>query len=168
MIMAKNSILFRAWYYFRMGWSTYFAFILAAVNTLTVTYFLAIENYPSLKSIFPSFEMYILIIITVGVPILITIGYAHFKRTQAFKSEIDVMIESNPYQRRNTVNNEINLRINLQLIQLLTKLLNNEKLDPAEYDNLKNLTKIFEDFTKNRTFVNNSDIDFIKKEIREK
>ena len=68
----------------------------------------------------------------------------------------------------NTVNNEINLRINLQLIQLLTKLLNNEKLDPAEYDNLKNLTKIFEDFTKNRTFVNNSDIDFIKKEIREK
>ena len=168
MIMVKNSMLFRAWYYFRMGWSTYFAFILAAVNTLTVTYFLAIENYPSLKSIFPSFEIYISIIISVGVPILISIGYAHFKRTQAFKSEIDVMIESNPYQRRNTVNNEINLRINLQLIQLLTKLLNNEKLDPAEYENLKNLTKIFEDFTKNRKFLNNSDIDFIKKEIREK
>lgn len=161
-------MLFRAWYYFRMGWSTYFAFILAAVNTLTVTYFLAIENYPSLKSIFPSFEIYISIIISVGVPILISIGYAHFKRTQAFKSEIDVMIESNPYQRRNTVNTEINLRINLQLIQLLTKLLNNEKLDPAEYENLKNLTKIFEDFTKNRKFLNNSDIDFIKKEIREK
>ena len=161
-------MLFRAWYYFRMGWSTYFAFILAAVNTLTVTYFLAIENYPSLKSIFPSFEIYISIIISVGVPILISIGYAHFKRTQAFKSEIDVMIESNPYQRRNTVNTEINLRINLQLIQLLTKLLNNEKLDPAEYENLKNLTKIFEDFTKYRKFLNNSDIDFIKKEIREK
>ena len=52
--MNKNNLLFRAWYYFRMGWSTYFAFILAAINTLTVTYFLAIDNYPSLKSVFLS------------------------------------------------------------------------------------------------------------------
>ena len=166
--MYKNSVPFRAWYYFRMGWSTYFAFILAAINTLTVTYFLAIDNYPSLKSIFPSFEIYILIIVSVGIPVLITIGYAHFKRTQAFKSEIDVMIESNPYQRRNTVNNEINLRMNLQLMKLLTKLVNNEKLDTSESENLKKLIKTYEEFTENRSFVNNSDIDFIKKEIQEK
>jgi len=166
--MSKNSVPFRAWYYFRMGWSTYFAFILAAINTLTVTYFLAIDNYPSLKLIFPSFEIYILIIVSIGIPILIIIGYAHFKRTQAFKSEIDVMIESNPYQRRNTVNNEINLRVNLQLMKLLTKLVNNEKLDTSESENLKKLIKTFEEFTENRSFVNNSDIDFIKKEIQEK
>tara|TARA_A100001037_G_C14950199_1_gene544647 strand:+ start:166 stop:621 length:456 start_codon:yes stop_codon:yes gene_type:complete len=151
-----------------MGWSTYFAFILAAINTLTVTYFLAIDNYPSLKSVFPSFEVYIIIIVTVGVPILIAIGYAHFKRTQAFKSEIDVMIESNPYQRRNTVNNEINLRMNLQLVKLLTKLLNNEKLETKEHDKLKELIETYQEFTKNRTFLNNSDIDFIKKEIQDK
>ena len=166
--MSKNSVPFRAWYYFRMGWSTYFAFILAAINTLTVTYFLAIDNYPSLKLIFPSFEIYILIIVSIGIPLLIAIGYAHFKRTQAFKSEIDVMIESNPYQRRNTVNNEINLRVNLQLMKLLTKLVNNEKLDTSESENLKKLIKTFEEFTENRSFVNNSDIDFIKKEIQEK
>mgnify|MGYP001336099613 FL=1 len=166
--MSKNSVPFRGWYYFRMGWSTYFAFILAAINTLTVTYFLAIDNYPSLKLIFPSFEIYILIIVSIGIPILIVIGYAHFKRTQAFKSEIDVMIESNPYQRRNTVNNEINLRVNLQLMKLLTKLVNNEKLDTSESENLKKLIKTFEEFTENRSFVNNSDIDFIKKEIQEK
>ena len=166
--MSKNSVPFRGWYYFRMGWSTYFAFILAAINTLTVTYFLAIDNYPSLKLIFPSFEIYILIIVSIGIPVLITIGYAHFKRTQAFKSEIDVMIESNPYQRRNTVNNEINLRVNLQLMKLLTKLVNNEKLDTSESENLKKLIKTYEEFTENRSFVNNSDIDFIKKEIQEK
>ena len=166
--MSKNSVPFRGWYYFRMGWSTYFAFILAAINTLTVTYFLAIDNYPSLKLIFPSFEIYILIIVSIGIPILIVIGYAHFKRTQAFKSEIDVMIESNPYQRRNTVNNEINLRVNLQLMKLLTKLVNNEKLDTSESENLKKLIKTFEEFTENRSFVNNSDIDFIKKEIQKK
>ena len=166
--MYKNSVPFRAWYYFRMGWSTYFAFILAAINTLTVTYFLAIDNYPSLKLVFPSFEIYILIIVSIGIPILIVIGYAHFKRTQAFKSEIDVMIESNPYQRRNTVNNEINLRVNLQLMKLLTKLVNNEKLDTSESENLKKLIKTYEEFTENRSFVNNSDIDFIKKEIQKK
>tara|TARA_Y100001936_G_scaffold78863_1_gene77256 strand:- start:14504 stop:14959 length:456 start_codon:yes stop_codon:yes gene_type:complete len=151
-----------------MGWSTYFAFVLAAINTLTVTYFLAIDNYPSLKSVFPSFEVYIIIIVTVGIPLLIAIGYAHFKRTKAFKSEIDVMIESNPYQRRNTVNNEMNLRMNLQLIKLLTKIVNNEKLEPNDSENLKKLIKTYDDFTKNRTFVNNSDIDFIKKEIQDK
>ena len=166
--MYKNSVPFRGWYYFRMGWTTYFAFILAAINTLTVTYFLAINNYPSLKLIFPSFEIYILIIVSVGIPVLIAIGYAHFKRTQAFKSEIDVMIESTPYQRRNTVNNEINLRVNLQLMKLLTKLVNDEKLDTSESENLKKLIKTYEEFTENRSFVNNSDIDFIKIEIQRK
>ena len=85
--MDKNTVGFRGWYYFRTGWSTYFAFILAAINTLTVTYFLAIDNYPELKSIFPSFEQYVIIIVVIGIPLLISIGYLHFKRTQAFKSE---------------------------------------------------------------------------------
>ena len=97
--MDKNGIFFRFWYYFRTGWSTYFSFILAAINTLTVTYFLAIDNYPSLKIIFPSFEQYVITIIIIGIPTLVTIGYFHFKRTKAFKSEVDVLIESNPYQK---------------------------------------------------------------------
>ena len=67
--MGKNPG-FRAWFYFRQGWSTYFAFIFAAINTLTVTYYLAIENYPFLKTIFPSFEQYILIVVLVGIPLL--------------------------------------------------------------------------------------------------
>ena len=67
--MPKDNIPFRSWYYFRIGWSTYFAFILAAINTLTVTYFLAIDNYPILKVIFPSFEIYIIIILVIGIPL---------------------------------------------------------------------------------------------------
>ena len=63
-----------------MGWSTYFAFILAAINTLTVTYFLAIDNYPVLKTVFPSFEIYILIVTTIGTPLLILVGYISYKR----------------------------------------------------------------------------------------
>ena len=38
MTVARNSG-FRAWFYFRNGWSLYFAFIFAAINTLTVTYY---------------------------------------------------------------------------------------------------------------------------------
>ena len=112
----KQRTGFRGWFYFRMGWSTYFAFILAAINTLTVTYFLAVDNYPSLKLLFPSFEQYIIIIIAIGLPLLILVGYAHFKsgRRGAFQSEVDILAENNPYQRRNTVNGELNLRLNLK------------------------------------------------------
>ena len=62
----KKNIGFRGWYYFRTGWSVYLAFIFAAINTLTVTYFLVIENYPILKEIFPSFLHYIVIVSMVG------------------------------------------------------------------------------------------------------
>ena len=88
---------FRGWFYFRVGWSTYFAFIFAAINTLTVTYFLAIENYPFMKEIFPSFEQYVIIVVSIGIPLLGFTGYAHYKKTRAFRSEADVWVESNPY-----------------------------------------------------------------------
>ena len=61
---------FRSWFYFRIGWNTYFAFVLAAINTLTITYYLAIENYPVLKDLFPTFEQYVLIVVSIGVPLL--------------------------------------------------------------------------------------------------
>ena len=156
---------FRGWFYFRMGWSTYFAFILAAINTLTVTYFLAIDNYPVLNIIFPSFEFYILIITSIGVPLLIFIGYLHFKRTQAFKSEIDVLIESNPYQRRNTVNAEINLRLNLKILTMMLKISRKESFSESEIQEIEKLSDEIKNFSEKRNIKNNLDIDFIKKEI---
>ena len=134
--MGKNNLMFRAWYYFRQGWSIYFAFILAAINTLTVTYFLAIDNYPSLKSVFPSFEQYVVIIVMIGVPLLITVGYAHYKKTEGFKSEVDVLIESNPYQRRYLVNTEIMLSLQLKLIIVIQEIAKNQDLDQNKIDEL--------------------------------
>ena len=61
----KKNIFFRSWFYFRQGWSVYFAFIFAALNTLIVTYYLAIENAPFLKSLFPSFIEYVVILVTI-------------------------------------------------------------------------------------------------------
>ena len=166
--MGKTNLGFRSWYYFRTGWSTYFAFILAAINTLTVTYFLAIENYPTLKTIFPSFEQYIIIIISIGIPMLVTVGYVHFKRTQAFKSEVDVLIESNPYQKRNTVNGEINLKLNLKVISMLTKISRKEPISEKDLQDLEKLYEKISTFLDNRTFTNDSDLTFLQNEIRKK
>ena len=158
---------FRGWFYFRMGWSTYFAFILAAINTLTVTYFLAVDNYPALKIIFPSFEIYVLIIISIGVPLLIFIGYSHYKKTKAFRSEVDVLVETNPLMRRNVVNTDIILRLNTNLIALILKLSKNA----SNEEELKNVEKIQEEIIeliKNRSLFNNLDIDYVNENIRKK
>ena len=163
----STSTGFRGWFYFRMGWSTYFAFILAAINTLTVTYFLAIDNYPALKIIFPSFEIYVLIIISIGVPLLIFVGYSHYKKTKAFRSEMDVLIESNPFLRRTTVNTDIILRFNVNLINLVLKL-SKDTISEDELNDMKKIQKEITDLIKNRSLFNNLDIDYINKKIREK
>ena len=161
----KQRTGFRGWFYFRMGWSTYFVFILAAINTLTVTYFLAIDNYPVLKSIFPSFEQYAVMMVCIGIPLLILVGYAHFKKTLAYKSEMDVMIESNPYITRNTVNADLSLKLNLKLISLLLRMSNGEKIEKNEIDKIEKLHNEISEFVEKRNFKNDLDIKFVKKEI---
>ena len=135
----RNNLGFRGWFYFRQGWSVYFAFIFAAVNTLTVTYFLAIDNYPFLKDIFPSFIHYVAVIVLIGIPLLVLVGYAHYKRTASFKAEADIHIEANPHLRRILTNTEFMLSMSLQLSELSMKLMNNEKLTSDEMNNLKQL-----------------------------
>ena len=161
----KQRIGFRGWFYFRTGWSTYFVFILAAINTLTVTYFLAIDNYPVLKDIFPTFEQYALIMVSIGIPLLIVVGYFHYKKTLAYKSEMDITVESNPYLSRNTVNADLSLKLNLKLISLLLKMSTGEKIDKNEIDEIEKLHGDILKFVDERTFKNNLDIDFLKKEI---
>jgi len=165
--MKNENIGFRSWYYFRMGWGTYFAFIFAAINTLTVTYFLAIDNYPALSTIFPNFLQYILIISSIGVPLLIIVGYVHYKRTVAFKSEIDIVVESNPYQRRNVVNISLILESILRTNQLLLKLSKNEKLSETEVGEINSKIDEISKFVDSRTFKNASDMQYLQKNVRD-
>ena len=161
----RKSRSFRSWYYFRQGWSTYFAFIFAAINTLTVTYYLAIERYPLLSQIFTSFLQYVLIISAVGVPLLIVIGYAHYKKTGAFKSEADVMVESNPYQCRQLVNLQIILTLTLQISDMILKLSKNEKLTDKQIYEISKLQNDLSSFINKRTFSSQMDSEFLKKEV---
>ena len=138
--MEKN-LGFRGWFYFRTGWATYFAFIVAAINALTVTFFLAIENYPSLSVIFPTFFHYIVIVVGVGVPVLVLVGYVHFKKSKSYRAEQDILIETSPHFRRILQNTEILLPAYLKLTELMVKLSENKKLTDEELKEVSKLQK---------------------------
>ena len=136
--MEKN-LGFRGWFYFRTGWATYFAFIVAAVNALTVTFFLAIDEYPSLGVIFPTFFHYVVIVSGIGVPLLIFVGYVHYKKSKSFRAEQDVLIETSPHFRRILQNTEVLLPSYLKLLELMVKLSENKKLTDNELTEVSKL-----------------------------
>ena len=137
----KRSLAFRGWFYFRQGWTTYFAFIFAAINTMVVTYYLAIERIPSLQVIFPSFSVYAIIVISIGIPLLVTIGYIHFKRSLAFGSEQDVLVSSNPYMFKLAPGHTIEVVMPLQLVlsELILKIATQEKPSQEDIKKLQDL-----------------------------
>jgi|TARA_B110000438_G_scaffold266456_1_gene280554 hypothetical protein len=158
----KQNLGFRAWYYFRMGWSTYFAFVFAAINTLTVTYFLAIESYPVLKEIFPSFIHYVIILAAVGIPILTSIGYVHFKKSPSYRAESTVSYESNPWALRDVVNSEYTLLVTLRVLEMLNKLSEKNNDSSEELKESVDLENELREFLKNRTVDNKFDLNYFK------
>ena len=162
-----KSPLFRAWFYFRNGWSLYFAFIFAAINTLTVTYYLAIDKIPFLLNLFPSFTHYIGGAVLIGVPILIAIGFIHYKKSPAFRSDVTVGFETNPFVRRNLINSELNLELNLMIQNLLSRLSNNEKLTGDELNKIQESRNMIDDFVNKRSIKNNKDLEYLKKLLNE-
>mgnify|MGYP004008353837 FL=1 len=159
----SKSPFFRAWFYFRNGWSLYFAFIFAAINTLVVTYYLAIDKIPFLLDFFPSFGHYVAVTVCLGIPILVLIGFIHFKRSPAYRSESTINIEVNPFVRRSLINSEINLELNLIILNLLSKLSNNEKLSEDELNTIQKSKNELDDFIDKRSIKNNKDLEYLKK-----
>ncbi len=142
--MTKNLGL-RAWFYFRTGWGTYFALLFSALNTLVVTYYLAIENYDFLLVLFPTFLHYVVTAVLVGIPILVIAGYIHFKKSGAFRAEADVAIESNPYFRRTVFNTEALMELSLKLSEILLKISNEQKLSDTEIEEIKKVEQLVKD-----------------------
>ena len=159
--MVEN-LLFRSWFYFRNGWSMYFAFIFAAINTLTVTYFLAIERAPVLQAIFPSFFQYVFIVTLIGAPMLVIIGYAHYKRTKARKAEVDIGFETSPWQRRMVFNTEAILKLNLGLIEMIMRSTSGEKLTKNEIKKIQESKDDIENHLKQRAGTTKRDYQFYK------
>jgi len=116
---------------------------MAAINVLTVTYFLAIDNYPVLQAIFPTFGHYITIVVSIGIPLLVLVGYFHYKRSQAYAAEADINIEANPYWYKIPPgwNKEVVFPLYLNMINLMLKMSKNEKLTPDEIEKMSNIQK---------------------------
>ena len=79
--------------------------------------------------------------------------------------EADVLIESNPYQRRNTVNSELLVRMNLELMTILLKVAKKEDLSDDEIEKITKLHNEIIELSTNRTLTDGTDMNFLKKEI---
>ncbi len=141
MTRERRNLPYRSWFYFRTGWATYFAFIFAAINTLVVTYYLAIEKVPDLKEIFPSFTYYAIFMIGIGVPTLILFGYVHFKKSGAYRSEANISAESNPYFYRLPpgYTMDVLFPLHLKMSQLMLKIVSKETTSKEEIEELVKL-----------------------------
>ena len=89
--------IFRAWCYFRTGYSTYLSFILSMLSFTTTTYYLAINNIPFLSNVFPNVSIYIIFLLAFLPPLAIIVGWVHMKKSLAYTSQVFVNVESNPY-----------------------------------------------------------------------
>jgi hypothetical protein len=94
-----------------MGYNTYLAFLLGFVTTIVTVYYLAINNIAFLKSVFPSFWLFSILALVVGVPLAIFMGLFHFKRSQAYSAEVDIGVEANPYYYKVTPGKERELQV---------------------------------------------------------
>lgn len=85
-----------------------------------------------LKEVFPTFIVYVTIVVTIGIPILVGVGYMHFKRSPSFRAEAVINFESNPFTRRVLVNSELTLKLNTKLMELILKISQGEKISKEE------------------------------------
>ncbi len=95
--MKFSKLIFRSWYYFRIGYGTYVAFPLGFASTMIVIYALAIVPVPFLHDIFSHLYIFGIVGLLIIGPISIYAGLYHIKRTGAYSAEASVLTESNPY-----------------------------------------------------------------------
>jgi hypothetical protein len=142
MINLRNFV-FRLWFYYRQGWGTYFSTIVAAANTLIVTYYLAIEKSEILRYAFPSFTLFALVVVAIALPLLVGVGYIHYKKSPAFSTEIDINVESNPYMYKLVPGWMKNAQfpMYLSMINMMIKISKNEKMSSEDMQMMSELQK---------------------------
>jgi hypothetical protein len=141
--LVKLNIGYRAFFYFRTGYATYFAMFIGLINIMTTTYFLAIDKIPALFSVFPTFEIYIITVITIGIPIVVLAGWIHLKKIGTFSAEQNISAEIQPFNYRPLPGfSEIVIFPTYhEIVKLLIKKINNEGLSENEKNRLNQLEK---------------------------
>lgn len=121
-------LVFRAWKYFRTGYSTYLTFFVGFFTFVSTTYYLAIKSVPFLQKIFPHFYIFVIFGILMFVPLSILLGWLHMKGTLAYPTEIAISIESNPYTYKIMPGKEAEIQRPYQelVLRMLKKILEKE------------------------------------------
>ena len=135
--MNFERIIFRSWFYLRIGYGTYIAFLIGFLSNIIVIYKLAIAD-TSLVSIFPHLTEFTAITILVASPISVIIGLFHMRRTAAYAADASISTEANPYVYKITPGKEREVFVPLSVMtaRVLLKLAG-DKLTAEEKQELE-------------------------------
>lgn len=123
--------------FYRHGFAYYIAPLIQAVNTIILVYFVAGDKIFFIRDTFPHILIFVLFAVTVALPIVILVGYVHYRR--AYKSEAQVLYENNPFHYKLIGKDYVLYRaIRLLLIHQLS-----QKTD-IDFEVAKTLNKILE------------------------
>jgi hypothetical protein len=126
--------IFRAWFYFRQGYSLYLAFLLGFASNVVVIYKLAIVDNNYLHPIFPNLGVFAVVGVLVAAPVGILAGLYHMKRTGAFAADASIGTEANPYVYKAVPGKEREVFLPLWVLtaRTLARVLDQQKAMTAE------------------------------------
>jgi hypothetical protein len=130
-----SKALYRSWFYFRTGYNTYVAFFIGFASNVIVIYKLGISENKFLGPYFQSLTLFGLLALIILVPLCISAGLYHMKRTGAFAADASVSTESNPYIYKVMPGKEreVFLPLWVMTVRSLARLLEQEKpMTPEE------------------------------------
>ena len=135
--MNLERMIFRSWFYLRIGYGTYIAFLIGFLSNIIVIYKLAIADTP-LVSLFPHLTEFTALAIVVASPISVIIGLFHMRRTAAYAADASVSTEANPYVYKITPGKEreVTFPLSIMTARVLLKMAG-DKLTPEEKKELE-------------------------------
>ena len=140
---AKRNTL-KSFFYLRTGYTIYLAMFVGIINILTTSYFLSIKNVPVILEIFPRFEIYIITVILIGIPIVTFTGWLHFKRIGTYSAEASAYQKAFPfnYKLQPGYNIEVFGPAYLIILKLNMKKITGEKLTRDEEKEILHLESL--------------------------
>ena len=81
----------------RTGFSYYLNFALSVLNTVILFQAFVVSRQTPIPAFFKQFYVFAATGFLVLIPYAILMGYIHLKRMPAFKAEVDLQVEANPY-----------------------------------------------------------------------
>ena len=141
--MKRINKAYQLFYYFRLGYSTYFMLLFGVINLMTSTYFLAVSKVPALLAVFPTFEIYVAAGVGIGVPIIVLAGWMHMKKIGMYSAEQNVAVQENPFNYKVLPghNKEVVFPAYREMIRLMIKQGTGEPITDADRRRIKEIER---------------------------